>query len=120
MVEISLKELIRKLPDAFIPDNAKNKNAQIQVSALGNNGGEWGILIKNQECKIEDGSLQNPDFTISANSEDIMKIFSGDLDPLRAYMQGKVQFKGRIKQAMDLMDLFSVEKIKSEIISNKD
>jgi len=116
MVEISLKELIGKLPDAFIPENAKNKNTQIQISAFGLNGGNWGIVIKDQVCKIEDGELENPDFSISANTEDIMKIFNGDLDPFKAYMQGKVQFKGRMRQAMDLTDLFSVEKIKSEII----
>ncbi|HSM26147.1 MAG TPA: SCP2 sterol-binding domain-containing protein [Anaerolineaceae bacterium] len=106
MADIKVSDLIKIIPDAFIPENAKNKEAIIQLIATGNDGGEWVIRIKDQICEVEKGKTEKPDFSLKADSEDILKIFFGELDPLRAYMRGKISFKGRIKQAMELTNLF--------------
>lgn len=110
MVEITVKDLINIIPDAFISENAKNIHSNIQIIATGIDGGEWVIRIKDQTCQVEKGIIEKPDFSLTAESIDILKIFFGELDPLRAYMQGKIAFKGRIKQALDLTNLFQVNR----------
>jgi putative sterol carrier protein len=110
MVDITIKDLIDFLPKAFIPENAKNTRSNIQIIATGPGGGEWGILIKDQKCEIKNGLIENVDFSLTAASKDIIQIFLGELDPMRAYMQGKIQFKGKIKQALALTKLFSTDK----------
>jgi putative sterol carrier protein len=114
MVDISVKKLINVLPKVFIPENAKNIRANIQIIATGTDGGEWGICIVDQTCSVKDGQIENPDFSLTASANDILNIFLGELDPLRAYMSGKIQFKGQIKHALALTDIFSTDKSKIE------
>lgn len=114
MVDITVKKLVNVLPKIFIPENAKKTRANIQIIATGKEGGEWGIHIIDQTCRVEEGRIENPDFSLTANADDILKIFLGELDPMRAYMQGKIQFKGHIKHALELTDLFSTNKSQIE------
>ncbi len=116
MVDITVKKLINVLPKVFISENAKNTRASIQIIATGSEGGEWGIHIINQTCRVEEGQVDNPDFSLIATADDILKIFLGELDPLRAYMQGKIQFKGRIKHALALTDIFLTDKTQIEAL----
>lgn len=116
MVEITVEKLINVLPKVFIPENASNTRANIQIIATGSEGGEWGIYIINQTCRVEDGSVENPDFSLTASADDILKIFMGELDPLKAYMKGKIHFKGRIKHALELTSLFSTDKSQIEAL----
>lgn len=53
MVDITVEKLINVLPKVFIPENAKNTRANIQIIATGTEGGEWGILIIDQTCSNE-------------------------------------------------------------------
>lgn len=110
MVDIKIQDLIELLPKAFIQENAKNTRANIQIIASGTGGGEWGIRINDQNCEIEKGLIEGADFSLTASAEDIIKVFLGELDPLKAYMRGKIQFKGKIKQALALTKLFSTDK----------
>jgi putative sterol carrier protein len=110
MVDITIQKLITVLPQIFIPENAENTRANIQILATGSEGGEWGIRIHDKKCDVLEGKIDNSDFTLSASTEDILKIFLGELDPLKAYMQGKIHFKGRMKQALELTNLFSTDK----------
>jgi len=116
MVDITVEKLINVLPKIFIPENAKNTRANIQIIATGLEGGEWGIHIINQTCSVEEGKIENPDFSLTASADDILKIFLGELDPLRAYMKGKIHFKGRIKHALALTSLFSTDKSQIEAL----
>ncbi len=114
MVDITVEKLIYVLPKVFIPENAKNTRANIQIIATGTEGGEWGIRIIDHTCSVEEGQIENPDFSLIATTDDILKIFLGELDPLRAYMKGKIQFKGRIKHALEITELFSTNKSQIE------
>jgi putative sterol carrier protein len=114
MIDITVKKLINVLPKVFIPENAKNTRANIQIIATGTEGGEWGICIIDQTCSVKEGRIENPDFSLTATADDILKIFLGELDPLRAYMQGKIQFKGRITHALELTDIFLTDKTQIE------
>lgn len=116
MVDITVKKLINVLPKVFIPENARNTRANIQIIATGSEGGEWGIRIIDQTCSVKEGQIDNPDFSLTASADDILKIFLGELDPMRAYMQGKIQFTGRIKHALALTDIFSADKSQIEAL----
>lgn len=110
MADITVKKLINLLPQIFISEKAKNTRTNIQIIATGSEGGEWGIQIHDQKCEVVEGKIENFDFLLSANAKDILRIFLGELDPLKAYMLGKIQFKGHIKRALELTDLFTTDK----------
>lgn len=110
MANILVKDLIKIIPSGFKSENAENIQTNIQIVATGDDGGRWIIRIKDKKCSIEEGTAENPDFTLSADSANIIQMFFGELDPLRAYMQGKISFHGRIKQALALTNLFSTDR----------
>jgi putative sterol carrier protein len=46
--------------------------------------------------------------TASADGGDLMKIFSGQLDGMQAYMQGKIRIAGDMSLALKLLQLFKM------------
>ncbi len=94
--------------NAFQPDKAAGVNAKIQFYITGNQGGDWVATIQNQKLTVDPGTVQNPNLTLAADTVDIFNLVNGKLNPMQAYMQGKVQVKGDMGLAMRLAGLFKV------------
>ena len=47
-----------------------------------------------------------PTMTLTADSSDYIKIFTGELDGMQAFMQGKIKLAGDLNLAMKLMQMF--------------
>ncbi len=92
--------------DAFQPEKATGVNAKIQFHITGNQGGDWVATIQNQKLAVEPGTTPNPNLTLGADTQDIFNVINGKLNPMAAFMQGKVQIKGDMGLAMRLLDLF--------------
>jgi putative sterol carrier protein len=91
---------------SFQPEKAAGINAKIQFHITGNQGGDWVASIQDQKLNVEIGTAPNPNLTLSADTQDIFNLVHGKLNPMQAFMQGKVQVKGDMGLAMRLMDLF--------------
>jgi putative sterol carrier protein len=89
---------------------AGDVTAILQISASGNGGGDWIIEIKDKKCTVEKGITKSPDLSLSAATDVINDVFTGELDAMRAFMQGKIQFKGNMGLAMKITKLFSMDK----------
>ena len=46
--------------------------------------------------------------TITADSEDYVKIFTGELDGMQAFMKGKIKLAGDLNLAMKLTQMFKI------------
>ncbi len=106
MTENNLQTLMQQAIDAFQPEKAAGINAQVQFHITGNQGGDWVASIQNQKLSVEPGTTPNPNLTLGADTADIFNVVSGKLNPMTAFMQGKVQVKGDMGLAMKLVDLF--------------
>lgn len=107
MTELNLQSLIRQAENAFQPEKAAGIDATVFIHVTGSQGGDWVVRIKDQKLSIENGSTPNPTIAISADTEDISALISGKLNPMQAYMQGKVQIKGNMGLALRLVNLFA-------------
>jgi putative sterol carrier protein len=47
--------------------------------------------------------------TLTADSSDYVKIFTGELDGMQAFMQGKIILGGDLNLAMKLMQMFKIK-----------
>ena len=47
--------------------------------------------------------------TVTAASEDFFKIFTGQMDGMQAFMQGKIRIAGDMNLALKLMNLFKMQ-----------
>ncbi|MEN6293066.1 MAG: SCP2 sterol-binding domain-containing protein [Methanobacterium sp.] len=63
-------------------------------------------MIRNQHCTVLPGKEEKPTLELSAETQDIMDILTGKLNAMRAFIQGRVHFKGNMSQAMKLTGLF--------------
>ena len=106
MKNVEVSELIALLPKAFLPEMAGDIAAILQINANGKGGGDWIVEIKDKKCMVEKGVTKNPDLALSASTVVINDVFTGELDAMRAFMQGKIQFKGNMGLAMKFSKLF--------------
>jgi len=108
MSEITVKELMDRMPKAFLPEKAKGVEAVIQYHLTGEEGGDWIITIKDGKCTVEEGVAENPTLTLEADAQDYKDVILGKMDGMAAFMQGKLRLKGNLNLAMKLTSFFKM------------
>lgn len=106
MTEYSIQSLMEKVVRAFQPEKAAGIDVQVQFHLSGSQGGDWVATIREQKLSVEPGTTGDPDLEFSADTQDVLDVYGGKLDPVQAYMQGKVQFRGDMGLAMRLVGMF--------------
>jgi putative sterol carrier protein len=107
MGEETIQGWIDKMQDYFIPEKAAGIDTSIQLHLSGDEGGDWAIVIKDQKLVVTKESLPAPRLTLGGDAQDVLKILSGQMDGMRAFMQGKVKVSGDMGLAMKMMNLFN-------------
>ena len=107
MTEMDVAKIMMEIPKHFNPEMAKGVSGTIQCIFSGSQASNWVIDIDDQACTVEEGRADDPDLTIKADGEDGVKILMGEMDPMRAYMLGKVKVLGDLSFGMKLAKLFT-------------
>jgi putative sterol carrier protein len=105
---LTIADLMSKMPEAFLPEKAGPIDAVIQFKFTGDEPGDWFAAIKDGACTTEQGVYENPKMTLTADSSDYVKIFTGELDGMQAFMQGKLKLAGDLNLAMKLTQMFKI------------
>ncbi len=105
---LTVAELMEKMPGAFIPEKAQGVDAIIQFRFTGAEAGDWNATIRDGKVDVERGTHPSPRMTLTADSTDYVKIFTGELDGMQAFMQGKIKLAGDLNLAMKLMQMFKI------------
>ncbi len=109
MGDTTIGQLMEALPGAFIPQNAAGIDAVTFFDLSGAMGGQWTVTIRDQKIALLKGEpAEQPTMTLHADGQDVLDIFSGKLDPMRAFMMGKLRVKGNYALAMKLTHLFNL------------
>lgn len=106
MPVLNAPEMMSKIPEHFNPEKAGGVNGLVQCYFTGEQASEWIIRIADQTCSVEEGVASDPDLTIKANAEDGVKLLTGELDAMRAYMMGKIKVFGDLGLGRKLVNLF--------------
>lgn len=108
-MSITISELMEKMPRAFMPEKAVGVDAVVHFKFTGAEPGEWNAVIKEGKCVVAQGIPHfKPTMTLTADSADYVKIFTGELDGMQAFMQGKIKLAGDLNLAMKLMQMFKM------------
>ena len=94
------------LPKQFKADAAGDMKAVYFFDVTGEGGGSYAITVANRQCTVEKAKPEKPDLTITIAAPDMMAITTGELDPMAAFMTGKLKIDGDISLAMKMGDLF--------------
>jgi putative sterol carrier protein len=108
-MSLTIADLMGKMPGAFIPEKATGVDAVVHFKFTGAEPGEWNAVIKEGKCEVAQGIPHSkPTMTLTADSVDYIKIFTGELDGMQAFMQGKIKLGGDLNLAMKLMQMFKI------------
>ena len=106
---LTIAELMEKMPGAFIPEKAQGVDAVIHFKFTGAEPGDWNITVKDGKVDVAPGAAaKQANMTLTADSGDYIKIITGEMDGMQAFMQGKVKLGGDLNLAMKLMQMFKV------------
>jgi len=107
---LTVSQLMEKMPGAFIPEKAQGVNAVVHFKFTGVEAGEWNAAIKDGKVAVGQGApAGQANMTLTADSQDYVKIFTGELDGMQAFMQGKIKLAGDLNLAMKLMQMFKIK-----------
>ncbi len=101
-------DIFAKIPEKFNPENAKDINMVLAFSLSGENGGEWNININDGKIDVNEGTAADPTATISMDGDDYVKMMSGDLNPMMAFMSGKIKVDGDLNSVMKMQSIFGM------------
>ena len=106
-VQLSPEQIVEALPKYLVPEKAGTTKATIQFDISGDAGGKWWVKI--HEGKAESGKGDAPEtanLTLIAEAGDFVKIMTGQMDGMSAFMSRKLQVKGDMGLAVKLQTLF--------------
>lgn len=106
---MTVAETIKGLQEHFHPEAAAGLNKIIQLNITGDEAGKWALKIANQACELIPGGVEKPDLTLSLADKDWIAIAEGKLNPMNAYMTGKLKAAGDIALAMRIPNLFGLK-----------
>jgi putative sterol carrier protein len=104
---LTVKELMERMPGAFLPEKAEGVDAVIQFE-LGEDGGNWVCTIRDQACTVEEGTVDDPNLTLIAGASDYIDMVTGKLNPMTGIMTQKIVLKGDLNLATKYMELFKM------------
>jgi len=106
---LTIADIMTRMPGAFVPEKAAGVDAVIHFQFSGAEAGDWNAVIKDGKCEVAQGIPQKtPTMTLSADSGDYIKLITGELDPMKAFMLGKIKLKGDLNVAMKLTQMFKL------------
>ncbi len=102
----TISEIFEQMPREFKSDKAGDFDATIQFDLSGDNGGQWYVVIADGNAAIEEGEAADAKAVIRMNASDFADMMTGKLDPMNAFMMGKVKVEGDLNAVMKFQTLF--------------
>lgn len=102
----NVKEAVEALPRAFLPDKARNAKALFQLDLTGDGGGQWILNVADGQCQVREEVASQPDATLTMDAHDFVALFNSQLDPVQAFMAGKIKVSGNLGLVMQLLGWF--------------
>lgn len=87
------------------PAKIANLKASYLFELTGESGGLFHAVIDNGSAKIGEGAIPDPGCTITMAAADFMKMIEGKLNPMAAFMGGKLKVRGDMTLALKLQQL---------------
>lgn len=91
----------------FDANKAEDVNATIQFDLTGDNGGQYWLKIANGSAESGSGQAESPNMTLKAAADDWLAVTKGELNPMQAFMSGRLKVQGDMSLALKLQALLS-------------
>lgn len=103
----TLQEMLSELPKRFDPAAWKGETVVLAFIVTGDAGGQWVARIDDGELSVTEGPADDADMVMTASENDFVALINGELNPVSAFMQGRVRIDGDMSLAVKLQNLLS-------------
>ncbi len=100
-MEITIKDIFEAMPARFNGDAAGDWNANIQFAF---DDQAWYVKVNDGACEVAEGTLDDATATIKTATDTWIGMVTGTVDPMQAFMTGKLKVEGNIGHVMNLQD----------------
>lgn len=103
--QITVQQIIEKLPQRFNPDQAGDLQAVFQFQL--SDACPFFIRIEAGQCAGSEGEHADPDITLHLDEATLIRVVTGEQDGMSAFMKGQLRAEGQVMLATRLGKLFS-------------
>ena len=104
----SMTDLFNEMPKRFDASRAGDMNVSVLFDLSGDDGGKWAVQIADGKCNVVEGGVDSPTASVMMDAGDYKKMTSGDLNPMMAFMSGKIKVDGDLNSVMKVQQLFGM------------
>ena len=106
---MTVNEIFHQMRDKVMSNPAKIANMQgsYMFELTGDGGGVYHAAFDNGAVDIAEGPIANPGCTVTMAASDFLALVNGKLNPMAAFMGGKLKIKGDMGLAMKLQSVLS-------------
>jgi putative sterol carrier protein len=108
MAITSVKDVFSGMPASFNAAAAKGINAIFQFEITGADGGSWNVNVKDGACQVAEGKHSAPTVTLTMASDTWLGIVNKQVNPIQAFMGGKLKLTGNMMLAQKITDIFKL------------
>ena len=102
----TIESLIAMIPKTLPGEQGKKVDTSVQLNVTGSQAGQWNIVTKDGAVTVAKGTHASPELTVTVDTDDVLAVADGKLDPTQAFMQGKAKVQGDLTEVMDLVKVF--------------
>jgi putative sterol carrier protein len=104
---MTYEEVFEKFKGMFQDADVSNVQEHLayQFNITGEGSGAFYAEVKDGKLSIEPYEYYDRDALFICSAENLFKIISGDLDPVKAFTFGKLKVEGNIDKALKIKDL---------------
>jgi putative sterol carrier protein len=102
----TVAEAIEDVVAGAEPSMLVGLNKVVVFDLAGEGGGQWTATIADGKVELVEGAADAPNTTFKMKAELFLGIVNGTVNPVAAFMQGRVRVQGDMSVAMRLQSLF--------------
>jgi putative sterol carrier protein len=102
-----LDQIFNGMAGAFRPEKAAGQSATVQFDIDTPEGlQQYAFAVANGTCTVQHGPASSPRTTIKTSLVDFLKLITNNLNPMQAFMTGKLKVTGDVFFAQTAMNWF--------------
>jgi putative sterol carrier protein len=105
-MSLTVPEIFERMPGLFLQDRAAGVDASVAYKVTGEGGGEYTCIVKDGAFTLEKAARADANATVTISAADWIALNEGTLDPMAAYMSGKLKASGDQNLLMKFPKLF--------------
>jgi len=98
-------DIFSKLPERVDASKIAGVSAVVVFDLSGDDGGAWTLNVDNGVIQVNEGASDGAAATINMSSADYVNMMTGNLNPMMAFMSGKIKVDGDLNTVMKLQSI---------------